>query len=179
MSDHGIVNAARRWREARHAEALAKIGERADLSKAADLQKMHFQRMLRLTPSRAMADLILELEDGMPEAELQRLTRHDLVAFLTRQRTWSEKTFGPGHRPVGVIAHIRKELQEVAAAPTDLTEWIDVVLLAFDGAWRAGYAPAAIVEELHRKFEENQRRRWPDWREGSPDQPTEHVREAL
>lgn len=72
----------------------------------------------------------------------------DLVAHLERQRAFSVRTFGPGARTAGVLDHIRKELREIEAEPADLSEWIDVVLLAFDGAWRAGHEPAAIAAAL-------------------------------
>ncbi len=36
-------------------------------------------------------------------------------------------TFGPGLR-LGVIDHIRKELFEVEADPTDLSRWVDVII---------------------------------------------------
>ena len=64
---------------------------------------------------------------------------YDLVAHLHRQRAFSERAFGPGSRANGALDHIAKELREIAAHPADLEEWIDVVLLALDGAWRAGY----------------------------------------
>jgi dATP/dGTP diphosphohydrolase len=100
----------------------------------------------------------------------------DLRWHLYRQRTWSLKTFGPGPRTAGVIDHIRKELTEIEASPSDLGEWIDVVILAFDGAWRAGYSPEQIVAALHAKQERNEAREWPDWRTQSPDRAIEHVR---
>ena len=78
-------------------------------------------------------------------------TAFDLHAHLVRQAEWSERTFGPGTRTQGVIHHIRKELREIEAAPGDLTEWIDVVLLALDGAWRSGASPNEIVSALARQ----------------------------
>ena len=65
----------------------------------------------------------------------------DLVQHLARQREFSLRTFGPGDRAAGVIDHIRKELREIEAAPGDVSEWIDVAILAFDGAMRAGATP--------------------------------------
>jgi hypothetical protein len=62
----------------------------------------------------------------------------DLIQHLFRQRDFSLRTFGPGQRTHGVLDHIRKELAEIEAKPADLTEWVDVILLALDGAWRAG-----------------------------------------
>lgn len=53
-----------------------------------------------------------------------------------RAMEWSEKTFGPGMRTEGITAHIRKELLEIEEDPNSLEEWIDVMILAFDGAWR-------------------------------------------
>ncbi len=97
---------------------------------------------------------------------------------LQRQREWSEKTFGPDYHPSKIVKHIRKELDEVLAATHDLVEWIDVILIAFDGAWRAGYSPDQIIEALVEKQEKNEGRTWPDWRESSEDEPMEHVRDG-
>lgn len=96
---------------------------------------------------------------------------------LIRQRDWSYETFGPDARTKGVIDHIRKELVEIEAAPEDLEEWIDVVILALDGAWRAGHSPRAISEALSAKQARNELRSWPDWRTASPDHAIEHVEE--
>lgn len=101
---------------------------------------------------------------------------YDLVAHLHRQRCFSLGTFGPGPRTKGVVDHIRKELKEIEAKPEDLSEWIDVVLLALDGAWRAGHEPAAIAEALRAKQEKNEGRQWPDWRTAAPDKAIEHDR---
>lgn len=102
----------------------------------------------------------------------------DLIAHLRRQRLFSEHAFGPGPRTAGVVAHIRKELIEIEAKPADLSEWIDVVILGFDGAWRAGYSPEEIAAALVAKQTKNEGRRWPDWRTMAPDQAIEHVRSA-
>lgn len=100
----------------------------------------------------------------------------DLTQHLYRQRAFSERTFGPGQRTAGVIDHIRKELREIEAKPYDLSEWIDVVILAFDGAWRLGYSAAEIVAALEAKQAANEARTWPDWRTAAPDKAIEHVR---
>lgn len=99
----------------------------------------------------------------------------DLVAHLERQALFSERTFGPGARTQGVLAHIRKELVEIADDPADLMEWIDVVLLALDGARRAGHAPRTIAHALGIKQARNEARQWPDWRTAAPDAPIEHL----
>lgn len=95
---------------------------------------------------------------------------------LHRQRNWSEQIFGPGSRAQGVIDHIRKELIEIEDDPTDLREWIDVVILALDGAWRSGASPTDIIEALSAKQLKNERRQWPDWRTADPDKAIKHIK---
>lgn len=102
----------------------------------------------------------------------------DLVAHLQRQRDFSARTFGPGNRTAGVIDHIRKELREIEESPLDLSEWIDVVILAFDGAWRAGYTPEEIAAALVAKQAKNEARTWPDWRTMPSDKAIEHDRNS-
>ena len=100
----------------------------------------------------------------------------DLVAHIYRARAWSRANFGPGQRTAGLIDHIAKELKEIEASPNDLSEWIDVMILALDGAWRAGYSPEEIAAALSAKQEKNEGRIWPDWRTAAPDKAIEHVR---
>lgn len=100
----------------------------------------------------------------------------NLVAHLERQIEWSKRTFGDGHRVNGVTKHIEKELAEIRAKPDDLTEWIDVAILAFDGAWRAGYSARHIADALLAKQAKNMARNWPKPVPGE-DVPIEHVRD--
>ena len=102
----------------------------------------------------------------------------DFADHLQRQRAFSERTFGPGARAKGVVAHIRKELLEIEAAPDDLGEWIDVAILALDGAWRTGATPQQIIDALVAKQTKNEGRTWPDWRAMDPDGAIEHDRGA-
>lgn len=100
----------------------------------------------------------------------------DLVAHLYRQRAFSERTFGPGTRTAGVLDHIRKELHEIEAKPDDVSEWVDVILLALDGAWRAGFSPEQIAQAIAAKQERNESRKWPDWRNADPGKAIEHIK---
>lgn len=100
----------------------------------------------------------------------------DLVQHIARQKAFSERTFGPGTRTAGVIAHCRKELAEIEAKPDDLFEWVDLILLALDGAWRAGHSPEAIAFGIQTKQSINEIRDWPDWRTADPNGPIEHHR---
>jgi len=102
----------------------------------------------------------------------------NLVEYIRRQIEWSSRTFGPGPRTAGLLAHIRSELTEIEDDPADVTEWIDVIILAIDGAWRAGHSPEAIVAALHAKQAKNEARKWPDWRTGDPNEPIEHNRDG-
>ncbi|MBR8405504.1 DUF550 domain-containing protein [Burkholderia cenocepacia] len=99
----------------------------------------------------------------------------DMHAFLRRQRAFSARTFGPGRLTARVCDHIRKELTEVEAAPDDLREWVDVILLGLDGAWRTGATPEQITAALTAKLTTNEGRTWPDWRTCDPDRAIEHL----
>jgi len=101
---------------------------------------------------------------------------YDLISHIKRQRAFSRATFGPGLRTKGVIDHIKKELKEIEQEPESLEEWVDVILLALDGAWRLGATPEAIVEVLEAKQTKNEFRQWPDWRTMSEDVAIEHKR---
>lgn len=103
---------------------------------------------------------------------------YDLIAHLHRQRAFSLNTFGPGERFDGVMDHIKKECKELRQAPKDLEEWIDLVLLAFDGAWRAGFTPEQIAAGLFAKQGKNEARKWPDWKTAPAGKAIEHIRES-
>ena len=123
---------------------------------------------------------------GIQEA-FNRLAAHnpafsafDLTSHLRRQIWFSARTFGPGDRTEGVVDHIRKELNEVladrqAGKPT-LSEWVDVIILAFEGAWRSGATPAEIVGAMGAKQTKNEARTWPDWRPIPAGKAIEHDR---
>lgn len=98
------------------------------------------------------------------------------AAHIARQREWSQRTFGPGRRTNGILDHITKELEEVRADPTDLYEWVDIMILAFDGAWRAGHEPQEIIEAIKAKQARNEMRTFPDWRKFTEDVAIEHDR---
>lgn len=96
---------------------------------------------------------------------------------LANQRSWSTETFGPGNRTEGVIAHIRKELIEIEQDPLDIFEWVDVLILAFDGAWRAGWEPQEIIDAIKMKQKTNEKRTWPDWTTFTDGEAIEHIEE--
>ncbi|CAI3795687.1 DUF550 domain-containing protein [Rheinheimera sp. MM224] len=117
---------------------------------------------------------LLESHDGYP-----------LIAHLVRQIAFSQKAFGPGLRTGGILDHIAKELKEVAEKPHDLSEWIDVAMLALDGAWRHAIRDGVsdeeiaeqVVDTLQAKLVKNEKRDWPDWRLLGEDKAIEHKRD--
>lgn len=97
----------------------------------------------------------------------------DLYAWLRQHILWSMETFGDGARTEGLCKHIEKECNEVRASPNDIMEWIDIIILACDGAWRAGYSAREICLALQQKQLINQERQWVRTPEN---EPTEHTR---
>lgn len=97
-----------------------------------------------------------------------------IVDYVRRQMFWSATTFGRGLRTIGVTKHIEKECAEIRAEPSDLEEWIDVMILALDGYWRHGGTAEDLPWRLRAKQDKNFAREWPPIQ--PEDQPTEHVK---
>lgn len=141
---------------------------------AAEQRIRHLELDLQLTAGAHR----ISIEERLALKDQLRST-FDLVAHIRRQRAFSARTFGPlvpGPRLLGVVNHIEKELGEIRHNPTDLGEWIDVIILGIDGASRAGHSPEVIVQALVTKQTKNENRKWPDWRTAAPDKAIEHVR---
>jgi hypothetical protein len=102
----------------------------------------------------------LETNDAL-RAELANYREFSITAYLSRQWEWSKRTFGPGKRTLGIIDHITKELREIAAKPDDLSEWVDVAILAMDGYWRHGGTPEQFMRDMQAKQDKNFARVWP------------------
>lgn len=96
---------------------------------------------------------------------------------LEHQFHWSSITFGPPRGPAGVIDHLKQEMIELEAEPYDLEEWIDVIILACDGAWRAGFTTQQILEKWQYKQNKNEARKWPDWKLSVPGKAINHIKE--
>ncbi len=144
------------------AEALAKVAELE-----ADLQRTITTRDDAV---RALGACEKELEIiGKMSAEAG-----DIFSYYMDQIDWSERTFGPGERTLGILKHLAKELKEVEAKPDDLEEWIDLVVLAMDGYWRHGGTPASFMQDLLAKQVKNFSRQWPP--PGPEDEAIEHIR---
>lgn len=80
-----------------------------------------------------------------------------IAHYLEHHIPFSARTFGPGHRHQGVVAHIERECTEVdlAAHPNKkCSELVDVAILGLDGAWRSVWDfaddGAQITREMQR-----------------------------
>lgn len=127
--------------------------------------------------ARALRRIALALEYATEDIE----PTLDLLSHLEHQRDWSLRTFGPHDRQHGVIDHVRRELEEIElelnyglGREQLLGEWVDVIILGLDGAWRSGHTPAEVVEAIIEKQRRNESRRWPDWRGLPVDRAIEH-----
>lgn len=121
-------------------------------------------------------------ENGVHDAEARLAApkpegQDALAAFMVSQIEWSSRTFGPAMRTGGILKHIAKELAEIEASPRDLSEWIDVVILALDGYWRHGGRPETIMRDLNAKAAINHGRTYPV--PTSEDEPCKHMRPAV
>lgn len=85
---------------------------------------------------------------------------------------WSEKTFG-SRGPIGSLKHLKKEIDEILADPTDKVEFADAQILLFDAAWRAGISHDELFQIAFDKMEVNRDRIYPAV---VGDEPCEHDR---
>ena len=103
--------------------------------------------------------------------------------IMDEQWAFSTETFGPRiengtaeQNAAGCIDHIREEIEEVAADPSDIMEWVDIVMLATDGAMRVGFTPEQFIDAYYEKLQINKARDWPDWRTAEPGKAIKHVK---
>lgn len=104
------------------------------------------------------------------------LWNYRMIEYIQRHAEWSFKTFGPcsGDDHIRLCRHIEKELAEIRCNPLDCEEWVDVMILAIDGAVRSGHSPLAIAYTLREKQETNTKRTWPKPTDTCT--PIEHMR---
>jgi hypothetical protein len=81
--------------------------------------------------------------------------------YLDRLCEWSRITFGEGKRTFGITKKIEGELGEICSDPNDLMEWVDVIMLAMDGFYRAGGNQDRLGEMLEEKLRINRKRTYP------------------
>jgi len=89
---------------------------------------------------------------------------------------WSDTAFGVGRSPSAPIAHLCKEVIELAESPCDVTEAADCLMLLLDINRMAGRTADILLEACFDKLEVNKGREW-----GEPDEygVVEHIRETV
>ena len=95
-------------------------------------------------------------------------------AMVERHRSWTYANFGTGRQTLGLTRHIEKELEEIRENPDDLSEWIDVMLLALDGYLRHGGTVETLLRDMQAKQDKNFARQWLPGTDEST--PVEHDR---
>jgi hypothetical protein len=84
----------------------------------------------------------------------------EIENFIREYGEFSDDAFGVGKRTLGIIEHLKKEIEELGKDPLDPLEWIDIIFLGMDGLRRLGYTPREIVEFMDAKFTVNKSRKW-------------------
>lgn len=77
-------------------------------------------------------------------------------SVLRAVQAWQAETFTRA-TTASVLAHLRREVAELAAAPTDPSEWADVLILAVGGLGTLGLDAET---EVRRKLDLNRTRQW-------------------
>jgi hypothetical protein len=74
-------------------------------------------------------------------------------------KTWTEKQF-PQRTTHSIAAHLRKETLELEAAPNDIMEYADCMMLLLDAASFNGIHASDILNACYEKLAINKKRTW-------------------
>jgi hypothetical protein len=101
-----------------------------------------------------------------------------IYRLFFEQSIFSQEAFGPDtvRGPIGVLKHLKKEVDEVLEHPLDITEYADCLLLLLDASRRAGFTLDKLIQSAYDKLQVNKKRVWPNWRENSLTEPLEDDR---
>jgi hypothetical protein len=109
------------------------------------------------------------------QPSLYQVEQMTIREYVVEHKAWSEETFGKGEHTEGLLKHITKKVEEVRKCPSDAMEWIDIIILAFDGVLRVGFTAEQVVSALIEKQNINRSRAYPKITD--PSQPTEHLQQ--
>jgi len=115
----------------------------------------------------------------MTDNERQALLQTEIKTFtdlVNRQRTWSTTQFGESVDLPRILNHITEATGDVEKEPARLHNWIDIVLLAMDGAWRAGHSPKEVVQAIQDVQVRNIMRDWQNPGDLPIGEPIKHIR---
>jgi hypothetical protein len=97
----------------------------------------------------------------------------DFEQMENERFAWSVETF-PGSTTQSALDHLKDEIKEIEAEPTDLTEYADSLALIMEAAGRAGFTSRQVLIAYRDKMEINRGRKWMRLENGS----YKHVKEA-
>ncbi len=117
---------------------------------------------------------LIVIENQQLREQLKMEQFQNLGRYATEKMVWSKRTFGEGARTRGLLEHLRDEVNEVEKDPYDLTEWIDIMMLAIDGYWRHGGKNYRLMNDLWKKFEICKMRVYPT--PVGPEDMSQHIR---
>ena len=102
------------------------------------------------------------------------IAMNELDRLQIELHRWATQTFGADRPPHGAIAHLKREVEELAQNPYDSMEYVDCLTLLLDAASNAGISTVTIMDCAWDKLDINRKR---EWGEQLPDGTIEHVRE--
>lgn len=96
--------------------------------------------------------------------------------FQEENGKWADETFGPNVSQDAIIAHLKKEVEELAQYPDSAYEYADCMILLLDAAKRVGISASFLLECCKDKLEINRKRKW-----GPPDKDgvIEHIKDIV
>ncbi len=180
--DYGIRETGEDWQtEDREFISVRSYVHRLGLANPCNVPRKGWRFVGEIKGSRATG-----MGDGNSAAVIQRTEEpleyqpeltldNGLSSFWDAHAEWSTATFGTTAErgPLGPLKHLAKEVVEVQADPTDITEFADIGLLWFDSARRAGFAYDQLIQAMWTKLAVNKTRQWG---KAGANEAAEHIR---
>lgn len=83
-----------------------------------------------------------------------------LQEFQDALGKWSDETFGADRGPEGPLNHLKEEIAEIIADPSDAFEFADAFMLLLDAARKAGFNTDDLLYYGEAKLKINKQRTW-------------------
>lgn len=107
------------------------------------------------------------------------MNSYDLIKALKRQFEFSQRVFGAGPKTEQILRHISRQSVDTIARGNPTEEWVDIMILAMDGALRSGSTPYEIAGLLEYKMTVNEAREWPKLEDQVMDEPVHHIKKQV
>jgi len=98
----------------------------------------------------------------------------ELQRFMNELGEWADATFGVNRNPRAVVAHLKKEVDELYDNIYESEEYVDCLMLLLDAYRRSGGTADGLIEDAFKKLEVCKKRKWS---EPNEEGIVEHVRE--